>query len=336
MGNILRKRKKVVTEELESLSQQMKTFREDIEKTAEARRMILWYFTLSAFFISSSFIGYAWLHFQSREQQCLDDLIEKKRSILETVKETETFKVAKEILEKYGDEPKKSVSQPSSPDIQKRLGLPKGGPGNAIETPCGPGASSVLGGPPIMGRGSLGPTPARSLRNISQAMPLTTPIGKPRLINKPIRPFQRESTSAVDKVVDYFFGDGPNNRLALICGQCHGHNGMAMPAEFDYLAFVCFICGYFNPAKKLRPNQIHNFTVPSTTPSTVPTAAELNKNISVQDFEGLLGSAYDRGFSENNEELNDEKEMEKLLDDSSIDEDSEALVIDGGMNQGKK
>lgn len=33
---------------------------------------------------------------------------------------------------------------------------------------------------------------------------------------KPIRPFQRESTAIVDKMVDYFFGDGPSQRYSLL------------------------------------------------------------------------------------------------------------------------
>ncbi|RCN40744.1 hypothetical protein ANCCAN_13324 [Ancylostoma caninum] len=81
-----------------------------------------------------------------------------------------------------------------------------------------------------------------------QVGPMRAIAARSRL--KPIRPFQRESTTIVDKMVDYFFGDGPSQRFALICSSCHGHNGMAVPAEYDYLAFVCFICGHFNPAKK--------------------------------------------------------------------------------------
>ncbi len=39
----------------------------------------------------------------------------------------------------------------------------------------------------------------------------------------------------MDKVVEYFVGDGPNNRFALICAACYGHNGMALPNEFEYI-----------------------------------------------------------------------------------------------------
>ncbi|KHJ99770.1 hypothetical protein OESDEN_00225 [Oesophagostomum dentatum] len=52
--------------------------------------------------------------------QGLDGLAARKKSLLETVKETETFKVAKEILEKYDQESPKSLSQPPSPSSEKR------------------------------------------------------------------------------------------------------------------------------------------------------------------------------------------------------------------------
>lgn len=38
-------------------------------------------------------------------------------------------------------------------------------------------------------------------------------------------------------------------RFALICQQCHTHNGMALREEFENLAFICFKCGLYNPAR---------------------------------------------------------------------------------------
>ncbi|VDO70920.1 unnamed protein product [Heligmosomoides polygyrus] len=278
MGNILWRRKKVVTEELESLSHQMKAFREDIEKTAEAKRMILWYLTLTTFFLSSSVIGYTWITVEKREhkvlfsilsfvaglgllwlgrraanafynwritrkRQALDALVARKKSLLETVKETETFK-------KYDQESPKSISQPSSPIPQKRSTENLG----AFHTPMQERdmADSAVTGPP---RAPVRKLFTKSTDNIplSETAPLKTPVVS-RL--NPIRPFQREGTTVLDKMVDYFFGDGPSQRIALICSSCYGHNGMALPAEYDYLAFVCYICGQFNPARKFRPGRL--------------------------------------------------------------------------------
>ena len=54
-------------------------------------------------------------------------------------------------------------------------------------------------------------------------------------------------------MVEYLVGDGPNNRYALVCSQCHSHNGMALRDEFEYLSFRCAYCYQLNPARKKKP-----------------------------------------------------------------------------------
>ena len=41
----------------------------------------------------------------------------------------------------------------------------------------------------------------------------------------------------MDKFVEFVIGDGPNNRYALICSQCHSHNGMALQEDYEYMTF---------------------------------------------------------------------------------------------------
>jgi len=48
----------------------------------------------------------------------------------------------------------------------------------------------------------------------------------------PVLPRER---SYLDRVLEYLIGDGPANRYALICTQCHSHNGMALKEEFEYI-----------------------------------------------------------------------------------------------------
>jgi hypothetical protein len=57
------------------------------------------------------------------------------------------------------------------------------------------------------------------------------PTGPP-VMPRPILPRER---GAVDKLVEYLVGDGPQNRYALICRYCSSHNGMALKEEFEYL-----------------------------------------------------------------------------------------------------
>ncbi|KAG7282222.1 hypothetical protein CRUP_038390, partial [Coryphaenoides rupestris] len=74
------------------------------------------------------------------------------------------------------------------------------------------------------------------------------PPGPP--LARPVLPRDR---GALDRVIEYLVGYGPQNRYALICQQCLSHNGMALKEEFEYMAFRCAYCYFLNPAQKTRP-----------------------------------------------------------------------------------
>ncbi|CAG8572632.1 11607_t:CDS:2 [Ambispora gerdemannii] len=56
-----------------------------------------------------------------------------------------------------------------------------------------------------------------------------------------------------DKLVDVIVGDeGPDTRYALICENCHVHNGLVLPQEIDDLQYLCPKCNHFNPSRRSR------------------------------------------------------------------------------------
>ncbi|XP_072539712.1 endoplasmic reticulum junction formation protein lunapark-B isoform X2 [Salminus brasiliensis] len=206
-----------------------------------------------------------------RNNEKLEDLKLEKRKILEEVMETETYKNAKLILERFDPESKKKVEAEATPvrphmtpkpgqDLRQRH-IAMATPG---ARPMAPGATPLRaapGGPPEKGlaaSASSSPmtsgmeTPPQMRRHVSpySASPGTGmyPPGPP--LARPILPRER---SSVDRVIEYLVGDGPQNRYALICQQCFSHNGMALKEEFEYLSFRCAYCYFMNPARKTRP-----------------------------------------------------------------------------------
>jgi len=209
--------------------------------------------------------------------QQLSKLREKKAKILDEVMEKETYKVAKQILDKYA--PSKLQSPP-----RQMVGGPVRGPLGAP----GPQAGSLPGGSEVRRRplpaplqqqklGVRGPSPnpgptgalalpapgpGGSLASAPQPQPAggAAPIIRhpgPAGIRAPGPPLPRpvlpRERGYLDKFVEYLVGDGPANRYALICRQCQSHNGMALREEFEYIAFRCCYCYYWNPARKQRP-----------------------------------------------------------------------------------
>ncbi|XP_048056678.1 endoplasmic reticulum junction formation protein lunapark-B isoform X2 [Megalobrama amblycephala] len=206
-----------------------------------------------------------------RNNEKLDDLKTQKRKILEEVMETETYKNAKLILERFDPESKKKAEAEATPvrphmtprpgqDLRQRhvaMATPGLVPGPM--TPGGTPLRTAPGGPPEKGLAgsvaspSQAETPQHMLRrsmNPYSPGPGSgmRPPGPP--LARPILPRER---SAVDRVIEYLVGDGPQNRYALICQQCFSHNGMALKEEFEYVAFRCAYCYFMNPARKTRP-----------------------------------------------------------------------------------
>ncbi|XP_023837273.1 endoplasmic reticulum junction formation protein lunapark-A [Salvelinus sp. IW2-2015] len=210
----------------------------------------------------------------------LDDLKSQKRKILLEVMETETYKTAKMILERFDPDSKAKVPEslpnemPMTPkphqELRQRHVTPR--PPVAV-TPAAarpprppvavtPAAASLLlapgathAGPPL--HSAPGGPPERILSEAAQQNLMKRPMTPGTLVpgvGPPLaRPVLPRDRGTMDRVIEYLVGDGPQNRYALICQQCLTHNGMALKEEFEYIAFRCAYCCFLNPARKIRP-----------------------------------------------------------------------------------
>ncbi|XP_063631547.1 endoplasmic reticulum junction formation protein lunapark-B isoform X3 [Cydia splendana] len=179
----------------------------------------------------------------SKNRIKLNKMKEEKKKILEEVMNTETYKVAKEILDKYGspDDQSKAL-KPFMPTVN----VP-GNSGNPSTPPATPGQLRQR-------QLALTSTPINQNRELMAMNNMGSTFKGHRLRSDQLpRPLLDKNRSALDKVVDYLLKDGPNHRMALICNECSSHNGMAMVEEFDYVSYVCAYCGRLNPARKQRP-----------------------------------------------------------------------------------
>lgn len=199
-----------------------------------------------------------------RKNEELADLIKQKRTVLDNVMETETYKIAKEILEKYDPETlrksikveekaAKQLALPEMTNLRRRM-PPSSVPLRAGRLPHSnlkmPSSSSNT---PFDERRMMVVPPGMS-RNGQQTL---GPLPLPR----PILPRER---TAIDRVIDFLVGEGPGNRYALICSRCNSHNGMALKEEYEYLAFRCCYCLYWNQAKKQRQEVPKVLELPGT------------------------------------------------------------------------
>lgn len=232
-----------------------------------------------------------WFHTKIRKnEKKLQTLTKEKAKLLNDVMEIETYKVAKQILEKFAPEQLRASGSSSTlnkPSNTSKLNQTLSTPKPQQQQP--PSSSSILGGGPSAASKLLGQsfnqksTPAIGTEGLRRRLPRATPgagaqrqDGGTPTRNAPMslgtvsgtpsafvrsgasgpplpRPVLPRDRNYMDRFVEYLMGDGPNNRYALICKQCQSHNGMALKEEFEFTAFRCCYCHYWNPARKQRP-----------------------------------------------------------------------------------
>ncbi|EDV59501.1 endoplasmic reticulum junction formation protein lunapark [Drosophila erecta] len=194
----------------------------------------------------------------------LSRLKEDKRKILEQVMDKETYKVAVNLLERFGDKKQLRISgvqtgsTPSRPQIE-RSPLPAAA---AARTSAAGGQQQRVLAPYTSvyrnNNNNQNSSLNSSVISTQSLVPMTSASPQLRAVQELRRrsPFpivDDRSRSALDRIVDFIVGDSPKDRFGMICKACHAHNGMLPKEEYEYTTFRCAFCNVLNPARKKRP-----------------------------------------------------------------------------------
>ncbi|XP_027446634.1 endoplasmic reticulum junction formation protein lunapark isoform X2 [Zalophus californianus] len=169
------------------------------------------------------------------------------------------------------------------------------------------------------------------------------PPGPP--LARPILPRER---GALDRIVEYLVGDGPQNRYALICQQCFSHNGMALKEEFEYIAFRCAYCFFLNPARKTRPQapRLPEFSFEkrqavesSSSVGPLPSRSVISSENQISEESVQEQDVLDSSTEQTDEKIPDTEQTnqgaEKVSGTEEPEEKQEAMNEDASVNEAK-
>ncbi|XP_023027697.2 endoplasmic reticulum junction formation protein lunapark-B [Leptinotarsa decemlineata] len=301
-------------------------------------RRLIYFIPIFAFpiivWIIKSFMTWYYSRKIQRNEKKLIKLRDEKKKILDNVMETETYKVAKKILDKFGNEPTKvpqltlsgstpvtskdksmvpTTMRPSQTVLRQRIVGPQNVKGRlSFGSSVGPATpypertfiqpAMSAARPAIQYQG----TPMQTFGN--QATPLRV-SGTALALPRSILPKDR---TVLDKMIHFLIGDGPSNRFALICQKCSAHNGMAFKEDFEYLSYRCCYCSHFNPSRKQRPTGPALETTKATTESISDSDKETIESDEEQATTQLRSESPDAERNSDFDKLSDidPKEME--------------------------
>lgn len=308
------------------------------------------------------------------EEARLRKLQKEKKRILEMVCETESYRVAAELLEKY--DPKQlrrrenkiqDDIQAASPKLNRSLTKITASP---IRTPSSQQKQqqqhlpsqhqqmmhssmifhnqSFTGGipsPPISQQFPssvpAAPPPTPITKSTNSKAQLNTSISSSQVAassvqGRPVRPILSKDRSFIEKVVDWVVADGPDNRFALICRFCYGHNGMSLAEEFETINFRCCYCYNLNTATN-KIHQVHDqLQVEREKNETTATKSNSDSKGSEKDTTNdASGGTINQDNEKKNakkvavlEEIEPEEKLEKSIKDSESRKDSEVAKSD--------
>ncbi|XP_017784250.1 PREDICTED: protein lunapark-B [Nicrophorus vespilloides] len=277
----------------------------------------------------------------SKKEVKLVSLKNDKKKLLDTVMETETYKVARTILEKYAPEQVRKVNLASSemtPIVARSpaLGMQSGLRNRSMPNRSAPMMRQSIGFPQTPSRPIYGDL-AKQRNNAVLASADTSQVmsaNSSQIV--PVVPMPRailpKDRSVLQKMVEYLVGDGPYNRYALICKECYGHNGMALQEEYEYMSYKCCYCQVLNPARKKKPAAPKlGFDVPPTSSGLDDDTSESEKNsVSDSDSEGTKKPDAET-LSDNNKEKSSDNEQpsdfDKLSDLDTKNSDGEQVEV---------
>ncbi|KAG9295966.1 hypothetical protein G9A89_011818 [Geosiphon pyriformis] len=197
--------------------------------------------------IVKNFLALWYKRRESNEETQLRHLRAKQKLKVEELKKKTGYYATKTLLERF-DSPK-TQNQLGNPITSAQMGsfLRSGTPGEIPILRQRPVHSQST--PPLDGLN--GDTSKLSkIEDYNSPGSLTTPRSYtyPPPTPDSITPLQRHW---YDKLVDVIVGDeGPETKYALICENCHVHNGLVLSQEIEDIQYMCPKCNHFNPSRR--------------------------------------------------------------------------------------
>ncbi|ESQ46409.1 hypothetical protein EUTSA_v10000179mg [Eutrema salsugineum] len=83
--------------------------------------------------------------------------------------------------------------------------------------------------------------------------------------------------SWISRIAALLVGEDPTQSYALVCGNCHMHNGLARKEDFPYMTYYCPHCQALN---KPKHSEEHSLIAPADTVSLKPMESEVKNSSS--------------------------------------------------------
>ncbi|PSS24578.1 protein of unknown function DUF2296 protein [Actinidia chinensis var. chinensis] len=233
-----------------------------------------------------------------KDQKTLERLLAERQSKINELKEKTNYYITQQLIQRYDPDPAAKAAAATVlasklgadsglkvyvGDESTKLNAPSTGKSNDVELV----QSSGLRNRKQLHPRSSSPTESTKLLQHSaeeEALHNTSPVNDgsetSSMHNQLVVDHYNPGSAAQDggwiaRIAALLVGEDPTQSYALICGNCHMHNGLARKEDFPYITYYCPHCNALNRSNHAKGGVSDSSNYPNVT-SPVTTAGDIN------------------------------------------------------------
>ncbi|OIW03064.1 hypothetical protein TanjilG_19344 [Lupinus angustifolius] len=255
----------------------------------------------------------------SRDQKILERLRAERKAKIDELKEKTNYYTTQQLIQRYDTDPAAKAAAASV--LASKLGADSGLK-VYVDDESKPGAPTGKSNDAELRNRkqvqSRSPRPGMTTRNHSdQQLVGSGGIDQTQTSehNQPVVVDRRQSQSTttngggwIARLAALLVGEDPSQSYALICGNCHMHNGLARKEDFTFISYYCPHCHALNKPKQFGEHSISALNSPKTD------IDEVVKNATASVVESIIKSNNPINV---NPEIEEVSEKDNLVDKAS-------------------
>ncbi|XP_057981428.1 uncharacterized protein At2g24330-like isoform X2 [Malania oleifera] len=224
-----------------------------------------------------------------KDQKTLERLRAERQAKIDELKEKTNYYITQQLIQRYDTDP--TAKAAAATVLASKLGADSGltvrvgdepnqnmpkGKSNDVEFV----ESSGLRNRKHLQTKSSSPG-SRVLQHSNEEMPINEGAGVPGVLEnrEPVVEHHDQGSSANDggwfaRIAALLVGEDPTQSYALVCGNCHMHNGLARKEDFPFITYYCPHCHALNRSKQTEEH-VSSYN-PDHSVSTTVSSEEIN------------------------------------------------------------
>ncbi|XP_076942537.1 uncharacterized protein At2g24330-like [Bidens hawaiensis] len=213
----------------------------------------------------------------SRDQKTVERLRAERQEKIDELKERTNYYITQQLIQKYDPDPAAKAAAASV--LASKLGADSGLKlmlGNELQQNYSEATGKSHDAEPVKSGGLRKRVNSEATSNGGNDMDMTSQhvendvsevYPHSQVFVEHHKPAESQDCGWFARLAQLLVGEDPSQSYALICGNCHMHNGLVRKEDFPFITYYCPHCHALNRPRNSNPSSPSTSTVGATSPT---------------------------------------------------------------------